>query len=77
MAAVDWYKMLSDINNNLDANNQILLSEDEFKAAIMQAAEQQQQMMAAQAGEMVSTTSKNLATANKSNKEAQNVGTGK
>lgn len=74
--AVDWYKLLKDINDNLDVNNQILITAKEFKAKIEAAAEQRRQMMALQAGEMGSTAAKNMASANKSNTEAKNVAAG-
>jgi len=75
--AVNWYKLLKDINDNLDVNNQILFSEDEFKQKIAEAAERQAQMLALQAGESSSKTSANMAKAKKDNEEAKNVGTGR
>jgi len=73
IAAIDWYKLLKDINENLDVNNQILLTEREFKAQVAAAAEQQAQMMAIQAGEVASKSSANMARANKENTEAKNA----
>jgi len=73
--AVDWYKLLEDINNNLDSNNQILIGATKFKEMIAKAAQERRQMMALQAGEMGSQANKNMATANKQNAEAKNVGT--
>jgi hypothetical protein len=70
--AVDWYKLLADINNNLDANNQIIISEQEFKDKILAAAQMQQNMMAMQAGQMGAQIQKDMAGANKSNSEAAN-----
>lgn len=75
--AVDWYKLLKDVNDNLDINSKILLTANEFKAKIEAAAQQRAQMMALQAGDVASNTAKNMATANKSNKEAENVGRAK
>ena len=69
--AIDWYKLLKDINDNLDYNSQIMFSEDEFKEKIVAAAEQQQAMMAMQMGQAGSEMQKNTATANKANSEAQ------
>lgn len=69
--AVDWYKLLKDINDNLDYNNQILISADEFKEKLAAAAEQQQQVMAAQAGQAGAQIQKDVASANKSNSDAQ------
>lgn len=72
--AVDWYQLLKAINDNLDYNLKILISEKEFKDRIAKAAEQQRQLLALQAGEMGSKAIANTAKANKDNKEAQNVG---
>lgn len=72
--AVDWYKLLKDFNDNLDANSQIMFTETEFKAKVEAAAKAQQAAMALQAGQMGADIQKNTAQANKSNKEAQNVG---
>lgn len=71
--AVDWYKLLKEINDNLDYNNQIIMPEKEFKAKIAEIAKQRQMAMAAQLGEQAAGAAKNLSTANKTNKEAQNV----
>lgn len=70
---VDWYKLLEDINNNLDANNQILIGATKFKERIATLAQQQRAVMAAQVGEVGSNINKNVATANKQNAEARNV----
>ena len=70
--AVDWYKLLKDINDNLDANNQILISADDFKANLEKVAKQQQAMMMMQAGQMNASTEKDQATANKTNRESVN-----
>lgn len=70
--AVDWYRLLADINDNLDANNQILISEQEFKDKMLAAAQMQQNMMAMQAGQMGAQIQKDVAGANKSNSEAAN-----
>lgn len=54
--AVNWYKLLKDINDNLDPTNQILVTEDDFKKAIAAQKEMQakaMQMQAAQAGAAV------------------------
>jgi len=72
--AIDWYKLLKDINDNLDANNQIVIPANEFKKRLMEAAEQRNQMMALQAGQVGSQAVANVAKANKDNKEAQNNG---
>jgi hypothetical protein len=64
--AVDWHKLLSDINNNLDPNNQILMSADEFKEKLKELEEVQRQAIqlelanqAAQAGKTASETEVN------------------
>lgn len=69
--AVDWYKLLVAINDNLDDNNQILIGEDEFAAMVAKAAQQRAAMMAVQAGQVGAQSAKDMAQANKSNKEAQ------
>ena len=75
--AVNWYKLLKDINENLDVNNQVLFTEDEFKKKIAEAAERQAQMMQIQAGESSSKSAANMAKANKDNSEAKNVANGR
>lgn len=72
--AVNWYKLLKEINDNLDYNSQILLSEDEFKAQIVKIAEQRALALQAQAGQAGAQINKDTASANKMNKEAENVG---
>lgn len=71
--AVNWYKLLADINNNLDANNQILYSAEEFKKKIEQIAQQQQAVMALQAGQAGAQINKDNSQATKNQKEADNV----
>lgn len=43
VAAVNWYKLLAEINENLPTAYQIVLTEQEFKAAVVALAQQQQQ----------------------------------
>jgi hypothetical protein len=74
IAAVNWYKLLSDINENLDANNQILIGEKKFAEQVAKAAEQRKQMMMLQAGEMGSKANANMAKSNRDNAEAKSVG---
>lgn len=69
--AVDWYKLLKDINDNLDYNSQIMLSADDFKNEIQQAAQAQQQAMALQAGTVGAKIQKDTAQANKTNRDAE------
>lgn len=71
--AVNWYKLIKDINDNLDYNNGILMPEKEFKAKIAAIAEQRRMAMMVEAGKAGAEIQKNTATANKTNKEAQNV----
>lgn len=68
--AVDWYRLLDDINNNLDANNQILIGADAFKEKMAAMAQMQQGMLAMQAGQAGAQIQKDMAGANKSNSEA-------
>jgi hypothetical protein len=70
---VNWHKLLKDINDNLDYNNQILISEKDFKAKIDAIAKERNMMMQIQAGQVGSEIQKNTATANKQNTEAQNA----
>jgi hypothetical protein len=71
--AVNWYKLLREINDNLDYNNQILMSENDFKAVIAKNAEMQAAAMQLQAGAAGAAIQKDVATANKTNKEARNA----
>jgi hypothetical protein len=72
--AVNWYKLLRDINDNLDYNNQILMSENDFKAQVAQIAKARALAMQMQAGQAGAAMQKDAAVANKTNKEAANVG---
>ena len=72
--AVDWYKLLKDVNDNLDAGNQILISADEFKEKLVALAEMQQQAMQLEAGQAGAGMMKDAAAAGKMEKEAQNAG---
>lgn len=71
VAAVDWYQLLKDINDNLDYNSKIMLSADDFQEEIQKAAEAQAQQMALQAGQAGAQINKDTATANKSNADAE------
>lgn len=68
--AVNWWKLLSEINQNLDHNNQIMLSEKDFKAKIAAIAQQRQQASMLQAGEVLSNVKKNTSLANNLDKTA-------
>lgn len=72
--AVNWYKLLKEINDNLDYNNQIMLSEKDFSAKIADIAKQRSMAMQIQAGQAAGQMQKDQASANKLNKEAVNVG---
>lgn len=72
--AVNWYKLLSEINQNLDANNQILLTEVEFKDKMKEIAQLRAGQLAMEAGTAGSQIAKNQSTANRNNQEASNVG---
>lgn len=69
--AINWYKLLKDINDNLDYNSHIMISENDFKEEIEKAAEQQRQLMALQAAQVGGQVQKDQASANKDNKEAE------
>lgn len=69
--AVNWYQMLKDLNDALDYNNQILVTEQEFKKIIAQAAAERSAMMQIQAAEGMAKTQQAGSVANKNNSEAQ------
>jgi len=71
--AVNWYKLLKDINDNLDYNSQLLISEDEFKEKMAAGAAQAAQMQQAQMGLAGAGAQKDLAQADKAKSEARNV----
>lgn len=71
--AVDWYKLLKDINDNLDYNNQILISAKDFKAVMAKMAEEKRAAMMLAAGESAANIQKNSSQANKNTAEAANV----
>lgn len=73
--AVDWYKLLKDINDNLDYNNQILLSADEFKGKMAQLAQMKEAAMMLQAGQAAAGIQKDTSQADKNKREAQNAAT--
>lgn len=73
--AIDWYRLLVDINTNLSEQNQILLSEEEFRVAIEARAQAIQAQMAAQAGQAQASAEKDMAQANKADAEAQKART--
>jgi hypothetical protein len=59
--AVDWHKLLTDINENLDNDSQYIGNADEFKAKIQQMAQMQQGAQQLGALESASKTGKTLA----------------
>lgn len=69
--AVDWYKVLEEINDNMDVGSKILLTEQQFKQRIQQLAQQQQAAQALQAGKELAATEKDAAQANKANADAR------
>lgn len=71
--AVNWYKLLKDINDNLDYNNQVLLSEKQFKAEIARIAEQKNAALMMAAAQSGSESQKNMAVAAKNQAEAANA----
>lgn len=71
--AVDWYKLLRDINDALDYNNQIILSKDDFKDAIAKLGDQRQAAMALQAAQQMAVTQKDGSAAQKNKAEALNA----
>ena len=71
--AIDWYKLLEDINSNLSEQNQILLSEKEFRARIEQKAQVMAAQMALAAQESGAKANKDAAQADKADAEAVNI----
>lgn len=71
--AVNWYKLLKDINDNLDYNNQILLPEKQFKAEMQRIAEQNRAQMMLAAGQAAAATAKDASAAQKNSAEASNA----
>ncbi len=71
--AVNWYKLLKDFNDNLDYNNQIILSEKDFKDKIAAIAQQQRAAMALQAGQAGAQIQKDTSSAHKNMSEARSV----
>lgn len=71
--AVDWYKLLKDINDSLDYNNQLLMSAKDFKAKIQQLAQERNAALMLQAGQAGAEIQNKLAGANRQNSEAQNA----
>lgn len=65
--AVDWHKLLSDINANLGRNNQIIISADDFKKALAVKAQQQQGANVLEAAKTGSEVQKNTSQANLNN----------
>lgn len=61
--AVDWYAVLKDINDNLNTENQIMLTEREFKQRIEQLAQQQAAQAQLQATQQVAAADKDAAQA--------------
>lgn len=73
--AVDWHKMLSDINEMLDVNNQIVMDADTFKELMVKVGEQRAAQASAQLGQAGAQISKDMSQANKNNQEASNAPT--
>jgi len=68
--AVDWYKYLQDINDNLDANSKIMFTEVEFKQKVQALAEQRQAQAAMQMGAAAAEAGKTVGQTRKLNMEA-------
>lgn len=68
--AIDWYQLLKDLNDNLDVDQQILVSADEFKAILANAANDRRMAMQAQIASAGATAGKDVASAQKSMAEA-------
>lgn len=68
--AIDWYALLHDLNENLDVNNKIMVSADDFKKTIADAAKQKQQMMQLQGAQAMAGAAKDGAAAQQANAQA-------
>lgn len=68
--AIDWYQLLKDLNDNLDIQNQILVSADAFKATITQAANDRRMAMQAQMAMHGAAAGLDAANAQKSSAQA-------
>lgn len=77
LQAVNWYKLLKAINDNLNSNSQILLSEDEFKEAIEQAAAARAEAMKLEAAQAGATIQRDQSQAGKSDAEAEKIQSGR
>ena len=75
--AIDWYALLKDLNDNLDIDNQILVSADEFKATIAKAAEARRMAMQAQIAASGAAAGKDMAGAEKAAAEAGAIRNGR
>lgn len=71
--AINWYQLLKDLNDNLDYNNKILVTEKQFKEIIANAAKAKQAAMQAQMLQAGAGASKDASTANKNNAQAQGM----
>ncbi|MEE9356579.1 MAG: portal protein [Methylococcaceae bacterium] len=71
--AVNWYKLLKDINDNLDANNEILLSETEFKDKMVGIAKQRAEAQTAAMAQSTAETGKTVAQTTQAQKETRNA----
>lgn len=69
--AIDWYQLLFDLNDCLDANTKILVTAKQFKEIIATAAAQKQQAMQIQAAQAGAAAQKDASTANKNNAGVQ------
>lgn len=68
--AIDWYALLSALNENLDIDTKIMITADQFKAVIAKAADQKQQMMKLQGAQAVASAAKDGASAQNQNAQA-------
>lgn len=71
--AIQWYKLLKALNDNLDSHSQILVTEKDFKAIIVNAAKQQQMAQQASLAQAAGTVAKDRSTALKNTVDAQDT----
>ena len=73
VGAVNWHRLISDINQYLDPNNQIIMDEMQFKKQLEAQAQVARQQMQMAAGQGNAEITNKLAQADKMQKEANNA----
>ena len=71
--SVDWYKLLKDINDNLDANNQVMFTKAQFDGALAKIEEAKAAALQMQLGREGAATAKDATSAQKNVKESEAI----